>query len=51
MNPKDDHSVYEVQLNDGSYSEYTANIILENMDRQVDELASKYSNLKGIIGH
>jgi len=23
-NPKDDYSVYEVQLNDGSYSEYTA---------------------------
>ena len=50
-NPADDHSVYEVQLDDGSYSEYTANIILENMERQVDELTSKHSIIKGIVGH
>ena len=50
-NPKEDHSVYEVHLDDGSYSEYTANIIIENMENQVEKFSSKYSTIKGIIGH
>jgi len=50
-NHKDDHSVYEALLNDASYLEYMANIIIENMDNQVDKFSYKYSTIKGIIGH
>ena len=47
-NPKD---VYDVQFDDGSYSEYTANFILENMEEQVDRFTSNHSIVKGIVGH
>ena len=42
-NPRDDYSVYELQLDNGSYFEYTAIVILENMEEQVDDVGSKYS--------
>ena len=51
LNHKDVHSVYEIQFDDGSYSEYTANIILENMEEQLDRLTSTHSIVKGIVGH
>ena len=50
-NPKDDHSVYEVQFDDSIYSEYAANVILENTEEQIDRLTSNNSIVKGIIGH
>ena len=43
--------MYEVQFDDGSYSEYTVNIILENMEEQIDRLTSNHSIVKGIVGH
>ena len=50
-NPKDDHSVYEIQFDGGSYSKYTTHDILENMEEQVDRLTSNHSVIKGIVGH
>ena len=49
--PKDDHSDYEIQFDDGGYSEYTANVILENVEEQVDRLTSNHPIVKGIVGH
>ena len=51
LNPKDDHSVYEFQFDDSSYSEYTANVIFENMKEQIDRFTSNHSIVKGIVGH
>ena len=43
--------MYEVQFDDSSYSEYTAKVILENMEEQIDILTSNHSIVKEIVGH
>ena len=50
-NPLFDTRAYMVEFKDGSVSEYTANIIAENIYSQVDEEGRSYSLLQEISGH
>ena len=50
-NPILDSRVYEVQFYDGSYAEYTANVLLENLYQQVDDEGQSHSILSSIVNH
>ena len=45
-NPILDSRVYEVELPDGSYSEYSYNVLLENLHGQTDIIGNTYALLK-----
>jgi len=48
-NPMKDTALYEVEFNDGTTNEYTANVIAEHIYNQCNEAGSSYSILQGII--
>ena len=48
-NPIMDTRVYEVDFGEGTYQDYTTNLIMENLYSQVDEIGQQYSILKGIV--
>ena len=50
-NPILDSRVYEVELPDGSYSEYSYNVLLENLHGQTDIIGNTYALLKEISDH
>ena len=50
-NPFFDSRVYEVDFGDGSYYEYSANVILENLYSQVDDYGRSTMLLADIVGH
>ena len=50
-NPIIDSSVYQVEFRDGTMSEYTANIIAENLYSQVDEYGEQYTFMDEIMVH
>ena len=50
-NPMLDSRVYEVEFQDGTYSEYAANVLLENLYQQVDDEGRSHSILSSIINH
>lgn len=50
-NPILNSSVYEVQFHDGTYDEYAANVISENLYAQVDDDGNTHSILSAIIDH
>ena len=43
--------MYEVELPDGSYSEYSYNVLLENLHGQTDIIGNSYALLKEISDH
>ena len=51
MNTILDSRENQVQFPDGSYTDYSANILLENLHSQVDEHGHKMELLKGITDH
>ena len=50
-NPLLDTREYEVQLEDGTYDSYFANIIAENLYSQCDAEGQEFNTVKAIIGH
>ena len=50
-NPMLDSRVYEVQFHDGTYAEYAANVLLENLYQQVDDDGRSHSIFSSIINH
>ena len=50
-NPILDSRVYEVELPGGSYSEYSYNVLLENLHGQTDIIGNTYALLKEISDH
>lgn len=50
-NPTMDTRVYEVDFGDGNYSEYSANVLLENLYQQIDDDGYSNSLLSSIIDH
>ena len=51
INPIMDSREYQVQFPDGSYSDYSANILLESLHSQVDINGHTVELLKGIVDH
>ena len=51
INPIMDSREYQVQFPDGSYTDYSANLLLENLHSQVDVYGHTMELLKGIIDH
>ena len=47
-NPMLDTRIYEIDFGDGTYHEYTTNLIMENLYSQVDDDGNQYGILKGI---
>ena len=50
-NPLLDTSVYEVEFADGSYDEYSSNVIAENLYNHVDDNGNSHTLLSAIIDH
>ena len=50
-NPVLDSRIYEVQFPDGSYSEYSTNVLLENLYQQIDDEGRSHSILSSIVNH
>ena len=50
-NPLMDTRVYEVEFNDGTYTEYAANVLLENLYQQIDDEGRSHSILSSIVNH
>ena len=50
-NPILDSRQYEVKFEDGTYSEYSANVLIENLYAHVDDHGHTQSLLKTIVGH
>ena len=50
-NPKMDSREYQVQFPDGSHSNYSDNLLLENLHSQVDEYGNIYELLQSIIDY
>lgn len=50
-NPLLNTGVYEVQFHDGTYDEYAANVITENLFEQMDDYGFKHSILSCITDH
>ncbi len=50
-NPITDTRVYNVEFGDGSYAEYSMNVISENLYANTDGEGNMHSLLKGIIDH
>ena len=50
-NPILDTRIYEIQFNDGTYADYNANIIMENLYSQTDQYGGIGKILKGISNH
>ena len=50
-NPTFDTRIYEVDFENGSYYDYSANVILENLYEQVDDYGQSTSTLANIIDH
>ena len=50
-NPILDTRIYEIKFNDGTFADYTANIIMENLYSQSDEQGEFSKILKGISNH
>ena len=50
-NPLLDSRVYEVEHTDGSYTEYSANVIAENLYNHIDDNGSSHTLLSAIIDH
>ena len=46
-----DTRMYEVEFPDGSYNEYSTNVLVENLFAHVDDNGMHHSMLKGIINH
>jgi hypothetical protein len=50
-NPTLDTRIYNVEFPDGSYNEYSTNVLVENLYSHVDEDGMHHSILKGITDH
>ena len=50
-NPILDTRVYEVEFEDGSYNEYSANVLAENLYNHIDENGNSHSILTSIVDH
>ena len=50
-NPILDTRVYEVEFEDGSYNEYSANVLAENLYSHIDENGNSHSILASIVDH
>ena len=50
-NPILDTRVYEVEFEDGSYNEYSANVLAENLYNHIDENGNSHSILTSIADH
>ena len=50
-NPILDTRVYEVQLPDGTYNDYSANVLIENIMAEVDDDGKTALILEDMIGH
>ena len=50
-NPILDTRVYEVEFEDGSYNEYSANVLAENLYNHVDDDGNSHSLLSAIVDH
>ena len=48
-NPIMDTRIYEVDFGEGTYHDYTTNLIMENLYSQVDDFGQQHSILKGIV--
>ena len=48
-NPIMDTRIYEVDFGEGTYQDYTTNLIMENLYAQVDGEGKQFSILKGIV--
>lgn len=51
QNPILDTRVYNVDFGDGNYGEYSANLLIENINEQVDEDGHQYQTFKGFVDH
>ena len=51
QNPILDTREYRVEFGDGSYQDYSANVLVENLYSQIDDNGTSFSLLKSIIGH
>ena len=50
-NPMMDTRVYEVEFPDGSYDEYAANVLIENLYQHIDDDGKHHSILRSIVDH
>ena len=50
-NPTLDSRIYEVEFGDGTYADYSTNVLMENLYSQIDDDGQQYALMVGIVDH